>query len=259
MKYTYLFFTGGYDSTYRLCDLVINQKKTVVPIYINDPNIDNINGKKVKRRNNKQEKNSQIKIIEKIADTFPECKELIKEPIIIDNVKTSKEVEEGMKRLKQKKYVRRARCQYGAMAQISLDLKKPIEMCAEKGGHFQRKLNQYIDYKSLSLNVERDPDLELFRFFKLPVIHMTKNDMLIHSKASGFDEILKHSWSCWYPRKNGDPCNKCIMCRERIVPVVMEGFQVKETFNYNFRLYNTIGILMFIILVIILNMCCFNH
>ena len=38
---TYLFFTGGYDSTYRLCELAIIKKRVVQPIYISDPFIDN--------------------------------------------------------------------------------------------------------------------------------------------------------------------------------------------------------------------------
>ena len=70
----FIFFTGGYDSTYRLCEAAIIEKKTVVPIYINDPDIDNEKGKRVKRRNNAQETTSQKKIIDKIKAKFPETK-----------------------------------------------------------------------------------------------------------------------------------------------------------------------------------------
>ena len=35
-KITYLFWTGGYDSTFRLCQLVFEENKTVQPIYVSD-------------------------------------------------------------------------------------------------------------------------------------------------------------------------------------------------------------------------------
>ena len=76
---TYLFFTGGYDSTYRLCELLIKEKNAVQPIYISDPYIDNYTNNKTRRRNNSNETNSQEKIIVKIKKMFPETKELLKD------------------------------------------------------------------------------------------------------------------------------------------------------------------------------------
>ena len=31
----YVFWTGGYDSTFRLCEMLVNEQKVVQPIYIN--------------------------------------------------------------------------------------------------------------------------------------------------------------------------------------------------------------------------------
>ena len=45
-------------------------------------------------------------------------------------------------------------------------------------------------------------------------IHLTKEEMYNISKILKFDNILKETWSCWYP-KNGKPCGRCVMCRER--------------------------------------------
>ena len=62
----YLFWTGGYDSTFRLCQLLIKYKKKVQPIYISDPNLDNYENKKTKRKNHKNEINAMIKIRNKL-------------------------------------------------------------------------------------------------------------------------------------------------------------------------------------------------
>ena len=31
-----------------------------------------------------------------------------------------------------------------------------------------------------------------------------------------FIDILKMTWSCWF-QKNGKPCKKCEMCKQRII------------------------------------------
>jgi 7-cyano-7-deazaguanine synthase in queuosine biosynthesis len=229
---TYLFFTGGYDSTYRLCELLVKYKKTVQPIYFSDPNIDNYSNSRIKRRNNKNELNSQEKIIEKILKRFPECKKLLKKTIVIDNIKIDNETEEAMKLLRKKKYVRRARCQYGAMAQYCKNTQLNVELCAEIGGHFEKGIrNRLVKIKNNSyrINSELYPELEIFKYFELPLIKMDKQMMLTNAGKYSFEDILKNTWSCWYPR-NGRPCGKCIMCRERIVPYIEE-FQSNTNIN----------------------------
>ena len=41
--------------------------------------------------------------------------------------------------------------------------------------------------------------------------------MLKIAERGNYKDILTHSWSCWYPKQNGIPCGKCIMCKERIL------------------------------------------
>jgi hypothetical protein len=57
----YIYWTGGYDSTYAICNSLINGKKTVQPIYITY-NLDNSSTNKFwVRRNRKQELDSIIR------------------------------------------------------------------------------------------------------------------------------------------------------------------------------------------------------
>ena len=44
----------------------------------------------------------------------------------------------------------------------------------------------------------------------------TKEELLDKSKIYDYDDILKLTWSCWFP-KEGKPCAKCPMCKERIL------------------------------------------
>tara|TARA_E500000178_G_scaffold296798_1_gene303184 strand:+ start:3024 stop:3791 length:768 start_codon:yes stop_codon:yes gene_type:complete len=242
---TYLFFTGGYDSTYRLCELAIVNKVKVQPIYISDMFIDNEKNKKTRRKNHVYEKKSQDKIIDKIKDKFPNTKKLIEPTIIVKSIDYDKETKEAMATMKKNKYVRRPKCQYGAMAQYCKNENKKVELCAEIGGHFEKKLGKYVTKEgdNYVFDVDKNKDLKVFENFYLPLIKMTKHDMLQEAKTQDFDSILNNTWSCWYP-KNGKHCGKCIMCKERIVPYKEHFTMIKTKKNEMIYLFCMILLLL---------------
>ena len=59
-------------------------------------------------------------------------------------------------------------------------------------------------------------DLKVFGGFSYPSRHLTREEMLEDAKKHGFDELMYYTWTCWYP-KNGEPCNECKICKERII------------------------------------------
>ena len=83
---TYLFWTGGYDSTFRLCQLLINEKKKVLPIYISWKDLDNSPNKYYKRNNHKQEIKAINNIRKEIIKKFPEVKNNFMKTKIINNI-----------------------------------------------------------------------------------------------------------------------------------------------------------------------------
>ena len=50
-----------------------------------------------------------------------------------------------------------------------------------------------------------------------PLFGKSKYQLLENARESNFDDILKLTWSCWFPTKDGKPCHKCPMCIERII------------------------------------------
>lgn len=239
----YIFWTGGYDSTFRLCQLLIRHKKQVQPIYIIDPNLDNYEDKNTKRKNHKFEINAMKKIKKMLHNKFDHILKLnlLMPLIVIKKVKYDTSIKKKMLELKKKKYVRRSQCQYGGMAQVCKNLEKKIEVCAEVGGFFQKKLKNkiYCDNKNCYFKNFSDSDkcLSIFNNFLLPVINYTKEDMYQESLKYNFNNILNETWSCWYP-KNNKPCNRCDMCRNRLKILennkIIEGFQLQKNENkYN--------------------------
>ena len=53
-------------------------------------------------------------------------------------------------------------------------------------------------------------------YIRFPLYGRTKEDLLEKAQVNGYDDILQLTWSCWFP-KDGKPCTKCPMCKERIV------------------------------------------
>jgi hypothetical protein len=210
----YLFWTGGYDSTFRLCELVLIEKKKVQPIYIKSI-IDNAENNKTKRKSQQQETQTMELILNKLNSN------LILPLITIDTkVKISDYVAAHMKTLHEYKVVRRAICQYGALSQVSLDLNKPVEIAIENDTNHGicHSLHQYIRNNKIdySLVPKHLKGVIIFQNFIFSVITKTKKDMLDISDKYNFRNILEITWSCWYPVKN-KPCNKCIMCTSRII------------------------------------------
>ena len=218
----YLFWTGGYDSTFRLCQALIDEKKIVQPIYISDI-IDNLPQNTTRRMNKKNEYDAMNKVIKTLHSKYPYTRTSLRPLMDIKKINVDNNVAHHMKILKSQGRVRRAVCQYGAMSQVTKNMGKDIEICVEnepgsmlnKTMKGQMKCNGKVCYLKDNL-AKNDKSLEIFRRFVFSTIKYTKEDMLEIAKEGGYDDILKLTWSCWYPR-NGKPCGRCIMCRERII------------------------------------------
>jgi hypothetical protein len=222
----YIFWTGGYDSTFRICQALIDEGKVVQPIYISDI-IDNLPENNVRRKNKTFEYTTMNNIITYLNTFYPETKNRLLPLIDIKNIVVDKNISYHMRILKSQGRVRRAVCQYGAMAQVTKNMKQNIEICVENepGSMMNKTMNGKLDCLTngesivcnLKNNLEGDDiHLNIFKRFIFPTIKYTKKDMLNIAKKNGYDNILKLTWSCWYP-VNGKPCGQCIMCHERII------------------------------------------
>jgi hypothetical protein len=62
-------------------------------------------------------------------------------------------------------------------------------------------------------NNPRRPELELFRSFRFPTIHLSKLEMRSLACQHGFSDILEMTWFCHTPMKEGRPCGQCTPCQ----------------------------------------------
>lgn len=211
-----LYWTGGYDSTFRLLQLIIIENKIVKPYYLNFPTLDGYN---IRRKNVKFEIKTMRRIINELRRIGYGDK--IRDLQIITDVPLSKEVLDATTILHKQKKIRRAVSQYAHMLQFAIDKNDVFEECAEKNPHSTSyKMLSSILNKNKMLNIDEVIGTPLYaiRNIKFPIIDLTKEDMLKIAKENNFDYILGWTKTCWYPDSKGTPCNKCIMCKDCIIP-----------------------------------------
>jgi 7-cyano-7-deazaguanine synthase in queuosine biosynthesis len=254
-KPVYVFWTGGYDSTFRICQLLIKEKVAVQPVYISDKYIDNHQQSNTRRKNHTQELQSQEDIIHQLHQQYPYTKKLLKKTMIVKNANYDSVIRQEMKQFKKRGYVRREKCQYGAMAQVTKNLDKHIEVCAEVGGFIHKKMRHKMKCHELHCNYRdytfSDPEMKIFDKFVLPIMGYNKEAMYKEATEYGYDNILNLTWSCWYPR-NGKPCGRCIMCRERYKPSTITEHFTAVTSTTPLLAYGiNIGLIALIVILIL--------
>lgn len=224
---THIFWTGGFDSTFRICQLLY-KKKIVQPIYVINKNIDGYNfaGFPISRKSTEFEIKTMNYIRKKLNN-----KNLLP-TLYINDIKHDKEYYNAMRNIYYERYgifspilnlpfgrFSRPSNQYTLLALFAKNYSNNIEICIEKSGTSLDK--HTIKYRTgigenCKLKDNIPNDLNIFNKFRFPIIHLTKNDMLLIAKDKGFHNILKMTWSCWFPI-NGKQCGKCDMCKHRVI------------------------------------------
>jgi hypothetical protein len=251
----YLYWTGGYDSSYRLCEMLIIEKKIVQPIYVtysldNDCTESEEKCKKLwVRRNRKQEKEAMSAIKKELFKQYPWCRKLLL-PTLYVNEDISDELFNNYYDLKFYKDnlwpKKRSKHQYLFLSKYAYYHKIYIDT-GILGIHNKTRFKEFLDdnlikikeryyspatnkymtadnygfpedlTQEVSINDKNLKSKHYMYYMRMSCYGRTKKELLVRAKKYGFDDIIKYSWSCWFPRKDGSPCTKCPMCRERIV------------------------------------------
>ena len=229
----HVFWTGGFDSTFRICQLLIDEKRKVQPIYVNVSSLDGyfIFGNQVKRESTHYELKTMNKIRKYLNKKYPYTKKLLLKTIKVNNITKDPQYLNAMKNLYFSKYgicapllnqfngyFSRPSNQYTTIAQYAKNYKYPIEVSVEKCDTGLDKHTQTFRIgkgHQCKLLENKPNNLKIFDKLRFPIIHLTKQDMFKIAKQNKYDDVLKQTWSCWFPI-NGKPCGKCDMCKHRV-------------------------------------------
>lgn len=222
-----LFFTGGFDSTFRLLQLIDNSDISEISLFYIGLNIDNWDSKNFKRNSIETEIITMSKIL-----TVLDNRQKIKQFTIfstlqninywklfftdfdfmnwceLDEVVWSEQLEIDYVNLFNWGIVPRLKSQWGSITQLLNELDIQAEICLEKGGRIHYHLS------NLPSNCDKKVIDRVFSRYQMPLFEITRQDMILEATNKDWKDILKESWSCWFP-KDSLPCGKCFTCQRR--------------------------------------------
>jgi hypothetical protein len=203
-----ILWTSGWDSTYRVLDLLLRQHRTVSPHYIVDPG--------------RPSADTELKTIEKLrAAIEPRLSDgvtlLPTEVTNRPDIDADITITQAWERLTQKhplgeQYEWIAR--YAAMRNLTgLELSVHID---DRAYLFLDQRIRTIDdqgHPNVVLEAEPGSDLDLvFGRLRFPILEISKLDMQREGDDAGFRDIMEMTWFCHNP-KRGRPCGMCYPCK----------------------------------------------
>ncbi len=203
-----LLWTGGWDSTFRLLYLLIVERKPVQPIYIVDS----------ERPSTSYEIRAMESIRKEVLKLYPASISLFLTTIFDkkDQIRPNPDITEQYQLIKSKV---RIGIQYDWLARYAIQKNiNNLEISYQKSvppqgldvmlfAELTGDANQYRIKENPSF-----PAINLFKFFRFPLANLTKMEMEHLAKKHGFFEIMKKTWFCHTPKKNGKPCEVCQPC-----------------------------------------------
>lgn len=215
---TNLFWTGGWDSTFRLLQLLLIEKKEVQPFYVKFPpriTPDNI---VPPRKSTEIEIRVMDRIRRKLFRDYPYTKELLQPTHYVDaaDFKPGKAVRESYRHIKNEKHIGQ---QYEVLAAFA-DRRgiNNLELSIESGGHSYEVLKPFIIKEPSSGIYQIDksrsskPVYHLYKDFRFPLLKYTKNEMAEIAKKEKWTSIMKMTWFCHRPYFGKYPCGACNPC-----------------------------------------------
>lgn len=184
-----LLWTGGWDSTFRLLQILFVEKKAVKTHYIIRPQ--ECTGKEIDTIHN---------IRRKISRSYPEQRKLIL-PITfmsIDEIKSNNLITEEYKKVRK---TRKLNKQYEILARY----------CNQIGVN-----NMELSVLSSETFEHVNTDSIIFQYFELPLLGLTKQKMYEIARENGWMDLMKMTWFCRRPKK-GRPCGFCGPCTDAVI------------------------------------------
>jgi hypothetical protein len=212
-----LFWSGGWDSTFRLLQLVLSEKKLVQPYYLIDP----------KRKSLRNELKARREIINHLVREHPETRSLILPTIYyeVGDIVHDDELEQGYKEHRKTK---RCESQYLWQAEYCKQFNiQDLEMAAERDehdvpevekryfGHFAEGTGKSGEYRIAKIHVN-EPIYKIFGWYTFPIYDLSRQDMELEAARHGWSEYMQMTWFCHSPLRGRYPCGTCLPCQQAI-------------------------------------------
>lgn len=201
------FWTGGSESTFWVLRILDESDRAIEPHYVIDP----------ERSSARLEIRTMERLRRLIEEMRPDWRGRIRDLVTVhlNDIPASPELTAAYEEVRSQWYLG---LQYLWLAEYckAADL-GPIDLCVGSNGRLGQTLEHVVvrsegDLENYELGPGGDALARLFRFFRLPVIHVNKEIMNAEAQARGWGEILDRTWFCHHPVMNRYTCGTCRPC-----------------------------------------------
>lgn len=217
-------WTGGWDSTFQLLQLLIIYKSPVIPFYLIH----------AERPSTGTEIATIKRIKEYLFKEYPYTKELLKPTkyYTVEDILPDKNITLAYESILE---ITHLGLQYEWLARLCKELEiTNMHLSVEKSLFPQKNywdlhleplllectINSQTVYKIDKKYKELD-FFKIFQYFYFPLIKTTKIQMATIAEKRGWNKIMGMTWFCHYPTSNGKPCGICKPC----LMVIQEGLE----------------------------------
>ena len=163
----------------------------------------------------------EIKVMNKlrgmIIEQFPFTEELFPPLFVVDNVEIEPDFLEDMIYLEREYGCRWDRAEQQLyMVAYSLQQDNLFEIAYEEGMGYTGDPDSYTPATSFirencdenfRVNGDKVPEMNHYRNISIPVCKVWRSEMVDHAIEYNFTNILENTWSCRFPKPNGDICD----------------------------------------------------
>ena len=205
-----LLWTGGWDSTFRLLQLLLLHRVPVVPHYLEDPT----------RASTQIELRTMARIGEHLREAYPHTRELL-QPLrvaAVADVVEDAEIAAALREIRKRVFIG---SQY---AWLPAFCRQHAIVDMELGVHVDDKVQALLrsfvmafehpgGYRSIRVDPRHadSAEFKLFGCFSFPLFHIDKRGIGRQAEAEGWDAIMDMTWFCHTPVR-GKPCGVCAPC-----------------------------------------------
>lgn len=206
----HLLWTGGWDSTFRLLQLLLLHKVKVVPHYLKDPT----------RASTSIELGTMERICDLLHSTYPHTRDLL-QPLRITsvaNVAADAELDGALQEIRERVFIGSqyswlpAYCKQSAIGEMELGVHVDDKVQAILGS-FAMEFEHPGGFRSVRVDPRHAGSAEytLFRYFSFPLFGTDKVGIGRQAEAEGWSDIMDMTWFCHRPSR-GRPCGICAPC-----------------------------------------------
>ena len=206
----HLLWTGGWDSTFRLLELLLLHRLPVIPHYLSDPT----------RPSTQTELATMKRIGEYVRAVHPRTDALLHpvRVVAVGDVPADPESIEALRRIRTQLFIGDqyawlpAYCRHAAIDDMELGVHVDDKVQALLRD-FVTGFEHPAGYHSVHVDPGHAGTAEhtLFRWFSFPLFHIDKRGIDREANAEGWAPIMEMTWFCHTP-VHGQPCGTCAPC-----------------------------------------------